>query len=97
MEPFERFGDEQAGIAILVARIGVRERVADVAEAGSAEKGVSECVEHNVGVAMADEAARVVDLDAAEDERAAWAEAVRVMTDANAKHGLHPTNEPRTK
>ena len=45
--------------ASLPARVGVRVSVADVAEAGGAEQGVGDGVQHHVGVAVAGQAARV--------------------------------------
>ena len=39
-------------------RVGRREMLADVAEAGGAEQGVGDRVEHDVGVAVAGKAAR---------------------------------------
>ena len=56
---------------VLVGRVGVGVGVADVAEAGGAEQGVGHGVQHDVGVAVAGQAARVLDADAAEDQRPA--------------------------
>ena len=49
-------------------RIARREMVADIAFADRAEQGVGERVEHDVGVAMAGQAAIVRDLDAAQPQ-----------------------------
>ena len=62
----------------------VREHPADVAEAGRAEQRVGEDMADDVGVGMALEAARVLDRDAAEDERAALRQAVRIDRRADA-------------
>ena len=45
-------------------------------------------VQHHVGVAVADQAARMVDAHAAEDERPARAEPVRVVADADAHDSM---------
>jgi hypothetical protein len=54
-----------------VGEVGVGVEVTDVAEAGGAEQGVGDGVQNDVGVAMAEQAARVLDAHAAEDERSA--------------------------
>ena len=55
---------------VLPARVGVREKVADVLLAERAEDGVANRVHERVGVRMAVEAFRVRNLHAAEDELA---------------------------
>ena len=44
-------------------------------------------VQHHVGVAVADQAARMLDAHAAEDQRPVRAKPMRVVTDADAEHG----------
>ena len=66
----------------LVAR---REQRADVAEPGSAEQRVDQRVREHVAVGVAGEAARMVDRHAAEHERHAVDERVRVDTDPDAQ------------
>ena len=51
------------------ARVVVGEQLADVAEAGRAEQGVGDGVGDGVGVAVAGQAARVGEADAAQHER----------------------------
>ena len=49
---------KMVGRGALPLRVGRREMLADVAEAGGAEQGVGDGVEHDVGIAVAGEAAR---------------------------------------
>ena len=65
--------------------------LADVAEAGGAEQGVGDRVKHDVGIAVAGEAAVVRDLDAAEHDRAFAGEGVDVEAHAGAR------DEPRRR
>ena len=67
-----------------VVRVGGEER-ADVAEVGGAEDRVDQRVRDHVAVGVAGEAARLVERDAAEDERHALLERVRVDADADAE------------
>src|SRR5262249_53151998 len=83
-EPSQRFVDEQAGIAITVNRVGVREDVADVTEAGCAEQGIGQRVQHDVRVAVASQPARMLDADTAENQRSAFHQSVCVVSDADA-------------
>ena len=78
---------EQPRVGVLPARVGVGVGVADVAEAGGAEQGVGDGVQHHVGVGVADQPARVLDRHAAEDQRPALDQAVRVVPGTNADHG----------
>jgi hypothetical protein len=70
--------------------VGVRVEVADVAEGCRAEQCVGDCVQDDVGVGVTGQPARVLDADAAEDERSAVNEAVRVVTGADAEHDYPP-------
>ena len=82
----ERFTEEEGGVGAAQRGSVVGVGVADVAEAGGAEQGVGDGVQHDVGVAVAGEAARMLDADAAEQERPAGFEPVGVVSDADA-HG----------
>ncbi len=62
-----------------------REMLADVAKPRGAEQGVGDRVEHDVGVAMPGEAARVGDGNPAEHDRAVAAEGVDVEAHAGAR------------
>ena len=66
--------------------------LADVAEAGSAEDGVGDCVEHDVGIAMPREAPAVRDHDAAEHDGPVPVEGVNVEAHAGARRKA--ANEP---
>ena len=83
VQPSERLGEEEPRVGILPARVGVGVELADVAEAGGAEQGVGDGVQHHVGVGMADQAARMLDADAAQDQRPAFGQPVRVVPDAD--------------
>ena len=61
-----------------------RKERADVAEAGGAEQRVGERMGDDVTVGVADEPARMVDRDAAEHERDAVAERMRIDANADA-------------
>jgi hypothetical protein len=71
------------------SRVVVGEVGAEVAEAGGAEQRVDHGMGEDVGVGVAGEAALVLDLDPAEDERAAVVEAVAVVADPDRAHGAH--------
>ena len=73
---------------------GGKER-ADVAEPGRAEQGVDERVGDHVAVGVAGEATRVLDLDAAEDERDALLERMRV--EAEADRGAQTASAPAAR
>ena len=65
--------------------------------AGGAEQGVGHGVQHDVGVGVADQPARVLDPDAAQDQGPALDQPVRVVTDPHphAATSDHPPNAPR--
>ena len=67
--------------ASLPALVVVGEHRADVAAAGGAEHSVDHRVGEDVGVGVAGEAARMLDLDPAEDQAPARGEAVAVVAD----------------
>ena len=66
--------------------IGVGEVMADVLLADGAEHGVGDGVAEDVGIGMTLESAIVRNLDAAEDERASFDEAVDVVAEAGGGH-----------
>src|ERR1044071_9044414 len=72
---------DRVGVAPLL--VVVRKQRADVAAAGSAEDRVDHGVGEYVGVGVPGEPARVLDLDAAEDQRASVREGVAVAADAD--------------
>src|SRR5665811_1202495 len=83
--------DRADGGAQQVDRVGaapallvVGEEGADVAAAGGAQQRVDHRVGEHVGVGVAAEAARVLDLHTAQDQRPALGEAVTVVADADA-------------
>src|SRR5277367_5599313 len=71
---------------IFPARVGVREKMADVRFAERAEERIADGVHERVGVRMAVETLRVRNLDAAEDEFASRDQRVNVVADANVNH-----------
>ena len=75
-------------VRVLPLRIRVREVLADVAEPGGAEQRVDHRVGEDVGVGVAGEPDVVRDRDAAEDQRPAGRERVRV--DARGRCGPSP-------
>ncbi len=83
----DRLGDETSGIGVLEGGIVVRVDIANVAETDSAEQGVGHRVQHDVGVAVAKQAARMIDAHAPQDQGAALSEPMRVVSAADA-HGV---------
>ncbi len=71
-------------VGVAPALVVVGKEGADVAAAGGAEQGVDHGVGEHVGVGVAGEAARVLDLDPAEDQAAPRGEAVAVVADPDA-------------
>jgi hypothetical protein len=82
------FEEEQAA-GPLPLRIAVREVRADVTEAGSAKKRVTESMDKHIAIGMADRALVERNFNATDDEFAAFGETVKVIANpaANA-HGL---------
>jgi hypothetical protein len=60
--------------------------IADIAEAGGAQERIGDGVQHDVGVGMAGEPARMVDTHAAQNERPARDEPMRIVASADADH-----------
>jgi len=75
--------DERVGAPVALV-VGRKERT-DVAEPGRSEERVGEGMRHDVSVRMADESPRMVDAHAAENERDALAERVRIDAEADAE------------
>src|SRR5581483_7047292 len=71
---------------ILPARVGVREKMADVRLAHRAEQRVANRVHERVGVRMAVETFGVRNLDAAENQFSSGDQFMNVITDANVNH-----------
>ncbi len=71
--------------------VGIGIGVANIAEAGRAEQGVGDGVQHHIGVAMPGEAARVRNADAAKQQRPAFFQAMSVVTNSDA-HMKKPPN-----
>ena len=98
-QPPARVPDPLPGLCEEVERIGAREREvcggeerADVFEPGRAEQGVGQRVGEDVAVRVARQAAWMLDPNAAEHERDALLEGVRVEAGADAvlRHGRAP-------
>ena len=75
-------------VGVAPALVVVGEQGADVAEAAGPEQGVDHGVGEDVGVGVALEPELVLDLDPAEDQRAARAEAVAVVADPDPAHPM---------
>ena len=69
---------KHAAVGAAVARIAVREMLADVAVAHGAEQRVAQRVNHHVAVRVRDDALRMGDAHAAEHDMIARAEGVHV-------------------
>jgi hypothetical protein len=81
------FQEHLAGRAF-PARVGVREKVADVRLAERAQERVANRVHERVRVRMAVQAPGVRNLDAAQDELASRDQLMNVVTDANVNHDV---------
>src|SRR5262249_3204806 len=86
VQALERRVEEKARVGALPLRVRVRAGVTNVSRAGGGQQRVGDGVQDHVGVAVTGEAARMLDADAAEDERPAWLETVAVVSDA-CSHG----------
>ena len=84
----DHLGQQPGAVEPLPARVGVGVMLADVAQAGRAEQGVGHRVADDVGVGMPDQAPRVVDPHAPQDQRPSLDQPVRVVTDP------HPQGDP---
>ena len=84
-------GEEPAAVEPLPRGVGVGIMLADVAQRRGAEQGVGDGVQHDVGVGVADQAARLVDPDASQDQRPSLDQPVRVVTNP------HPHRLPRLR
>ena len=67
---------KNGAVGALVIRIGVGEKRADIAQARSTQNGIGDGVQQRVGVAVAVKAQRMFDFDAAENEFAAFHQAM---------------------
>ena len=93
VETREHLAEKRARIGVAEGWVGVWIRVADVAESRRAEQGVGDGVQDDVGVTMTDQPARMLDTDAAQNQRPAFRQAMRVVTDAYTEHGLDCNGE----
>ena len=88
--PAERGDGVQGGaqhfgrVAAAVLGIGVGKHLPDVAQGGGPQQGVGHGVQERVGVAVADRLAVVRDVDAAQPQRPAGPETVRVVSESDA-------------
>lgn len=67
---------KNGAVGALVIRIGVGEKRADIAQARSTQNSIGDGVQQRVGVAVAVKAQRMFDFDAAENEFAAFHQAM---------------------
>lgn len=85
-----RLAQQHTGICPFVSWIRVGEVKADVAQGGSAQHSVGEGMEGDIGVAVAHQAEMIRDVDPANNQSAAFHEAVHVETVAYPEHTLYP-------
>ena len=81
-------GQENAAVGALPLRIGGREMLADIAQAGGAEQCIGDGVEHDVGIAVAGETAIMRDGNPAHHDRPFAGKGVDV--EAHAGRGDQP-------
>ena len=74
-------------------RIGVGVDFADVAQPGGPEQGVGQSVQYHVGVAVAGQAARMGNANAAEQERPTLFQSMCIVSDAHAHAGGLPRRQ----
>ncbi len=77
------------GIAAPVGWIGVGKHLADVAQAGGSEEGISDGVKKDVGIRVADRGPVMRDRDTTEPERLARAEAMRIVPKTDPNSACH--------
>ena len=94
VQAFERLNEEEPRVGILPARVGVRIKVADVAEAGGPEQRIRDRVQYGIGIGVADEALGVFDPHAPEDQRAAFGQPMRIVPAAHPKCHCATPYEP---
>jgi hypothetical protein len=90
VQPAKSLGNEPRRVSVLVGRIGVGEQFTDVSEGSGPEQCIGHRVQHHVRVAVAGESAGMFNADAAQDERAALHQPVRVVPAAHSQEGRHP-------
>lgn len=78
---------EKPARSILPAGVGILEEVADIGLAESAQDGIAEGMEEDVGVGMAGESPGVGNVNATKYQLAAFGERVNVVTNADMDHG----------
>ena len=79
VEQLVAVAEQQFAVYALVARVGVREVLADVAKGGGTKEGVADGVEQHVGVGVAEEPQGVGYLDSAEPQFAVGDKLVNVV------------------
>ena len=78
-----RLGKKSQGIGPGEGRVGIGEKLADVSGASARKNGVGDGMREHVGIGMSREPALVRDVDAADDELAAFGEGMHVVADAD--------------
>ncbi len=82
--------EEPLAVSACIGRICIGEMAADVAERRRAQERVHDGVQQNVGIAVAEQALLIRDIDAAEDELSALHEAVDIISHAETRHARSP-------
>jgi hypothetical protein len=85
-EQGEGRAQQPPAVGAAIARVAVGEMAADVAQRRRAEQRIGDRVQQRVGVRMTEQAERVRDVDATEDQPAAGNQRVNVATLADADH-----------
>jgi hypothetical protein len=86
VEKFARVLEEEKAVRAFPLGIGVWKVRADVAEASGAKKRIAKRVGEDVAIGVADGAFIERDVNAADHERAAFGEAMKVVADAATNH-----------
>jgi hypothetical protein len=81
---FEGQVKEDRGVGILPAWVAGREEAADVARRHGSQQGVGNGVQQHIAIGVTGQAFRVFERHAADAQRYAWFESVRVPAKANA-------------
>ena len=81
------FGQQHAGVRAFEARIGVGEMAANVAQRSRAQQRIGDSVQQHVSIGVAQQAHRMGNMHAANDERTAGHQRVGVPTLANTELG----------
>src|SRR5262249_49238061 len=84
VQPPQRISNEVTRLRPSKCLVGVRIGVTDISKASSAKQRIGNGVENDIGIAVADEAARARYGDSSQNQRTALFQPMRIMTNPDA-------------